>query len=99
MIEQQELSEDGDSLQLTNYINSDDVERENWQKVQEGKGFLYDNGHLVGREIARIPIEEAAMLEAMYDIDYMSFSRNNDKAALKRLLQRFPYWRSSSGGV
>ncbi len=99
MISHQELSEDGDSLKLTNYINSDDVERENWQKVQDGKGYIYDNGQLVGREIARIPVEEAAMLEAMCDIDYLSFSRNKDKAALRRLLKRYPYWRSSSGGV
>ncbi len=39
------------------------------------------------------------MLEANYDLDYLAFSRNNDKAALKRLLKRFPYWRCSGGEI
>ncbi len=58
-----------------------------------------EDGKLVGRLIANIPVEEAAMLEANYDLDYLAFTRNNDKAALKRLLKRFPYWRSSGGEI
>ena len=92
----QEIEEFWEGLKLLYYY---DFERENWERVQNGKGFMYENGHLVGREIARIPVEEAAMLEAMCDIDYLSFSRNKDKAALRRLLQRFPYWRCSGGDV
>lgn len=99
MIVSQELSEHGDAICLQSHINTDDIERENWKSVQAGKGYIYENGELVGREIACIPVEEAAMLDAMCDIDYLSFSRNNDKAALRRLLKRFPYWSSSSGGV
>ena len=53
----------------------------------------------MGREIARIPIEEAAMLEAQHDLDYLSFSRNNDKAALRRLLKKFPYWKCCEGEI
>ena len=97
MIEHQELEEHGEKLRLTTRINTDEEERLNWQGVQAGKGFIYEAGKLVGREVARIPVEEAAMLEANYDIDYLSFSRNNDKAALRRLLQRYPHWRSSGG--
>ncbi len=99
MIASQELEEFGEEIKLLTHINSDDLERENWERVQNGKGFIYEKGQLVGREIARIPVEEAAMLEAMCDIDYLSFSRNNDKGALRRLLQRFPYWRCSGGDV
>lgn len=99
MIVGQELGEIGGEVKLLNHINTDDIERENWRKVQDGKGFMYENGNLVGREIARIPVEEAAMLETLCDIDYLSFTRNNDKAALRRLLQRFPHWRCASGGI
>lgn len=99
MIVSQEYDESGDEYKLRNVFNTDDVERENWQRVQSGKGFIYENGKLVGREIAQIPVEEAMMLENMKDIDYLSFSRNKDKAALKRLIKRYPHWRSSSGGI
>ena len=100
MITGQELDIRGDEIKLTTHINTDDTERDNWQRVQAGKGFMYDSrGKLAGREIARIPAEEAAMLEAEYDIDYLSFSRNQDKNALRRLLQRFPHWRSCEGGI
>ena len=99
MIVSQELQEYGDEYKLTNRLNTDDVERENWKLAQDGKGFIRENGKLVGREIAQIPLEEAAMLEANYDLDYLAFSRNNDKAALKRLLKRFPYWRCSGGEI
>ena len=100
MISAQELDELGDDVRLINHINTDDEERINWQSVQDGKGFIRDDkNQVIGREVARIPVEEAAMLEAQCDLDYLSFSRNNDKAALRRLLKRFPYWRCSSGGV
>ena len=100
MIEYQELEERGEDFKLTNHINTDEIERLNWQQVQKGKGFIRDNhNQIVGREIARIPIEEAAMLEAQHDLDYLSFSRNNDKAALRRLLKRFPYWKCCEGEI
>ena len=99
MIVKQELEILGDEFRLTNNINTDEIERENWAKVQQGNGFIRENGKLVGREIAQIPIDEAAMLEANYDLDYLAFSRNNDRAALRRLLQRFPHWRCASGEI
>ena len=99
MIVSQELEEHGDELKLTNHINTDEIEKENWAKTQAGKGFIRENGKIVAREIAQIPVEEAAMLEAQYDLDYLAFSRNNDKAALKKLLARFPHWRCCSGGI
>ena len=99
MIEQ-ELEERGGELTLLNHINTDDEERLNWESVQQGKGFIRDKrGKIAGREVARIPAEEAAMLEAMCDLDYLAFTRNNDKAAFRRLLKRFPYWRCCEGGV
>ena len=100
MLEGQELEERGEQVRLTNHINTDDEEKANWQSVQNGKGFIYDSrGRLSARLIANIPVEEAAMLEAQKDIDYLSFSRNRDKAALRRLLKRFPHWRCSEGSV
>lgn len=96
----QELEECGEELTLLNHINTDEEEKLNWQQVQAGKGFIYDEkGNLAGREIARIPVEEAAMLEAMCDLDYLSFSRNGDKNAFRRLLKRFPHWRCCEGGI
>lgn len=100
MILEQELTERGDDVVLRNHINTDDEERLNWQSVQEGKGFIRDEkGQILGRSVARIPIEEAAMLEASYDLDYLSFTRNNDRAAFRRLLKRFPYWKCCEGGI
>ena len=94
----QELEERGEELKLLNHLNTDAEEKINWQGVQDGQGFIYDDkGKLSGRLVAQIPMEEAAMLEANYDLDYLAFSRNNDKAAFQRLLKRFPYWRCSSG--
>ena len=100
MLVGQELEERGDELTLLNHINTDEEERMNWQQVQEGKGYIYnDKQQLVGREIARIPVDEAAMLETMCDLDYLSFTRNNDKNAFRRLLARFPHWRCCEGGI
>ena len=100
MIVGQELEERGGEIRLLNHINTDDAERENWKQVQEGKGFIRDeHGHVAGRLVANIPVEEAAMLETMKDLDYLSFTRNGDKAAFRRLLQRFPYWRCAEGGI
>ena len=98
---QHELEERGDELTLLNHINTDDEERLNWDSVQHsGKGFIRDKrGKVAGREVARIPMEEAAMLEAMCDLDYLAFTRNNDRAAFRRLLKRFPYWRCCEGGI
>ena len=96
----QEIDERGEEVKLINHINTDDVERENWKSVQEGKGFIRDSkGSVSGRLVASIPADEAAMLETMKDLDYLSFSRNGDKAAFRRLLQRFPYWRCAEGGI
>ena len=98
---EQEFEEHGEELRLLNHINTDDEEKLNWESVQQtGKGFIRDKrGKVAGREVARIPMEEAAMLEAMCDLDYLSFTRNNDRAAFRRLLKRFPYWRCCEGGV
>lgn len=100
MIIGQEIEELGESVRLLNHINTDDAERENWRQVQQGKGYIHDSrGRLAGRLIAQIPQDEAAMLETMKDLDYLSFSRNGDKNAFRRLLQRFPHWRCCEGGI
>ena len=101
MLVSQDLSEHGEELKLQNYINTDDEERLNWEQTQSaGKGYIYnDKQQLMGREVARIPMDEAAMLETMCDLDYLSFSRNNDKAAFRRLLKRFPHWKCCEGGI
>lgn len=100
MIVGQEIEERGDEIKLRTHINTDDTARENWQQVQEGKGFIKDeHGHVAGRLVANIPVEEAAMLETMRDIDYLSFSLNGDKNAFRRLLKRFPHWRCAEGRI
>ena len=100
MIIGQEIEERGDEIRLLNHINTDAEERENWRQCQQGKGFIQDSkGKTAGRQIANIPYDEAMMLETLHDIDYLSFSRNGDKKALRRLLQRFPHWRCSEGGI
>ena len=100
MLVGQELEERGDELTLRNHFNTDDEQRMNWEQTQQGKGYIYnDRQKLVGREVARIPVEEAAMLESMCDLDYLSFTRNNDKNAFRRLLKRFPHWKCCEGGI
>ena len=100
MIISQELEMRGDDFRLLNHFNTDDVQRDNWRNVQQGKGFIRDSkGSVSGRLVASIPIEEAAMLDTMRDIDYLSFSLNGDKAAFRRLLKRFPHWRCCEGSI
>ena len=66
MIVQQEIQERGDEIKLRNTFNTDDIERANWyQRQHTNKGLMYENGELVGREIANIPVHEAAMLESV----------------------------------
>ncbi len=99
MIVGQELEERGDEIRLLNHINTDEAERENWRRVQNGKGFIRDSrGEITGRLVAQIPVEEAAMLEAQKDLDYLSWC-SGDKNAFRRLLERFPHWRCSEGGI
>ena len=100
MIAGQEFEEKSGHYSLRNHIDTREEQRENWESVQHGKGFIRDRrGEITGRLVAQIPAEEAAMLEHVKDLDYLSFSRNGDKAAFRRLLKRFPYWRCSEGGV
>ncbi len=66
----QELEQNGEELKLRTHFNTDDEQKINWETTQHTNGFIYENKKLVGREIARIPVEEAAMLESLCDIDY-----------------------------
>ena len=95
----QELEQNGEELKLRTHFNTEEEQKINWESAQHTNGFIRENGKLVGREIARIPAEEAAMLETLCDIDYLSFSRNGDKNAFRRLLARYPHWRCASGGI
>ena len=100
MIEYQVIEERGDEIRLLNHINTDEEERDNWQQAQQGKGYIRDeHGNVAGRHVANIPVLEAAMLERNYDLDYLSWTRNGDKNAFRRLLQRFPHWRCCEGGI
>lgn len=97
----QEFSIRGDEIALTNCYSTDDEEAYNWNAVQQaGKGFIRgDKGEIQGRVVANIPAPDAAMLEAQFDLDWLAYSRNKDRAAFRRLLKRFPYWRACEGGV
>jgi len=96
-----ETDKDGEEFKLLNHLNTDDIERLNWETAQEnGKGFIRDaKGGVSGRLVANIPVEEAAMLEHNKDIDWLSFKLNHDRAAFRRLLKRFPYWQCCEGSV
>ncbi len=94
----QSLLQHGDEYTLINHINTDDIERENWRRVQHGNGFIRENGDLKARVLCEIPEDEAAMLRANNDLDFLVFENSHDSRALKKLLARFPHWRSSSGG-
>jgi len=97
---EQALDVRGDEIKLTNHYNTDDEERYNWESVQQGKGFIRgERGEIQGRVVANIPAPDAAMLEAQFDLDWLAYSRNRDRAAFRRLLKRFPYWRACEGGV
>lgn len=91
----------GEEFKLINHLNTDDIERINNSTIRDnGKGFIRDaKGGLSGRLVAQIPQEEAAMLEQIKDLDWLSFTRSHDKAAFRRLLKRFPYWQCCEGGV
>lgn len=93
-----ELTRNGDEYRLKVNFNTDDIERENWKQVQQGNGFIRENGKLKARVLANIPVYEAQWLEANNDIDYLAWKHTHDRAALRRLLERFPHWRCSSGG-
>lgn len=97
---EQELAIRGDEIKLTNRYNTDDEEQYNWESVQQGKGFIRgERGEIQGRVVANIPAPDAARLEAQFDLDWLAYSRNRDRAAFRRLLKRFPYWRACEGGV
>ena len=98
---EQELEFHGDEIRLINHFNTDEEERHNWASVQEnGKGFIRGrHGEIEGRVVANIPAPDAAMLEAQFDLDWLAYTRNKDRAAFRRLLKRFPYWRACEGQV
>ena len=95
----QELEKRGDELRLVSHANTDEAERENWAMAQEpGKGFIRDEGgELQGRHLARIPVEDAEYLDAVKDLDWLAYRHCMDRAAFRRLLARYPYWRCSGG--
>lgn len=95
----QELEKRGDEVTLVTHATTDEVERENWTMAQEpGKGFIRgENGELQGRTLARIPVEDAAYLDAVKDLDWLAYRHCRDMAAFRRLLARYPYWRCSGG--
>jgi len=88
----------GDEVKVTTRFNTDAEEKENWDRAQHSDGFIRDRrGRLQGRLLADIPVQEAAMLEANRDIDWLSWRLNGDVSAFRRLLARFPHWRCSGG--
>lgn len=97
-----EIRGDGEEYRLVSHANTDDAERLNWETAQaNGKGFIRSErtGEINGRLVGRIPAEDAAMLKAQYDLDWLAFEINGDKAAYRRLLKRFPYWQCCEGSV
>lgn len=101
LVQSLEIKGDGEEYRLVSRANTDDAERLNWETAQEnGKGFIRGGGgEINGRLVGRIPEEDAAMLRAQYDLDWLAFELDGDRAAFRRLLKRFPYWQCCEGRV
>lgn len=95
-----ELREEGDDVVLSRFFDDGPLFEDSYRKRQEnGRGLIYENGSLVGRRLASIPLVEAGALEAAGDADWLEFKHDNSRAAFARLIVRFPHWCICDGGV
>ncbi len=95
-----EIREEGDSVALSRFFDDGPLFEDSYRKrAENGRGLIYENGSLVGRRLASIPLVEAAALEAACDADWLEFKRCNSRAAFARLIVRFPHWCICDGGV
>jgi hypothetical protein len=99
----QKLELDGDEVKLVNVYSTDGSERENHiARNETGKGFILgkegSRSKILGRRLLSIPAEDAAMLRANRDLDWLAFELTGDRNALRRLVRRFPYWQVCEGG-
>ena len=100
-MEIRDLAFRGDDVVLTTTYDTDAYEAANAATLRaSGKGFIRDGrGNISARAVMRIPMLDAAMLEAKFDPDWMAYRHCQDRQALRRLLTRFPYWRVAEGGI
>lgn len=100
-MEIRDLAFRGDDVVLTTTYDTDAYEAANAATLcAAGKGFIRDGrGNISARAVMRIPMLDAAMLEAKFDPDWMAYTHCKDRQALRRLLKRFPYWRVAEGGI
>lgn len=95
-----ELREDGDEIILTKTID-DAPYQEHVKELRRanGKGMIRNGqGAAVGRRLLSIPMEEAAMLSATNDADWLEWWNTDSNASLMRLIKRFPHWVACEGG-
>jgi hypothetical protein len=104
-VQKLEVEGEGDKIQLTRTYNTDEDEREAARTRSEiGKGIILDKDgrgrrKILGRRLLSIPVEDAAMLRATRDLDWLAFELSGDRNALRRLIKRFPYWQVCDQGI
>jgi len=94
------LREDGEDVVLTKVIDDRPFQLETAAMRRElGDGFVRDaKGVAQARRLFSIPMEEAVMLEAVGDADWLEFWNTDSTSALARLVARFPHWVVAEGG-
>lgn len=94
------LLERGEDITLTRLIDDRRFQLETAALRRElGDGFIRDaKGVAQARHSFSIPMEEAAMLAAAEDADWLEFWYTDSTPALARLAARFPHWVVAEGG-
>jgi len=100
-MDRQTLEIRGDEIRLENTYITDPYEAANHlERLRNGAGFIRNkSGSAWGRLSMDIPIKDVAYLEGTNDRDWAEYSATCGRAALLRLLTRFPYWQVCDGRI
>lgn len=94
------LREEGENIVLTKTID-DAPYQEHCRELRKanGKGIIRnEKGVAVARRLLSIPMEEAAVLMATQDEDWLEFWNTDSDVSFMRLVNRFPHWVACEGG-
>ena len=100
LMERCRLYDAGDELVLTRSFDRADFEQ-NCAALRRalGDGMMRnERGAAVARRSFSIPVEEANMLLAQNDADFVEWWNTDSTPALARLIVRFPHWVCCEGG-
>ena len=89
----------GDDVTIEKVIENEHYQKQCYElRKHLDKGMIKERGQTVARYALSIPMDEFGALLAAGDGDAIAWwTDKNDKKALRRLLDRYPYWRVSSG--